>query len=222
MDQVYHCFTLKRFNRLTFRKSVNPVLFDVILCDIISGYFLWKTLHTPNCPEEVAELDWGHSSTLLTFHLLIETVVSRIISLRLCYFRWLFSVTAMKSWTMKVRAAAVCDTLCCTWQPNSEAGQAKKKCCWIVGRGFGVTAYLRDLLWCHLWGFMEESPDSLILDIVRAKCDTLEICSLINVVMRKKNRKKWPSNKENVTINLIPVCAISSQKGYFIKPPIFK
>lgn len=78
-----------------------------------------------------------------------HTIVSRIIYLRLCYFPWLYGVTAMKSLTMKARAAAVCDPLCCSWQPNAEARQAKK-CCWDVGWGFGVTAYLRDLLWCHL------------------------------------------------------------------------
>ena len=123
-------------------------------------------------------------STVLTSHHLIDTIV-RIISL--CYFRWVFSMTAVKSLTMKTRAA-VCDPLCCTWQPNSESGRAKK-CCWVVGCGFGVTAYLRDLLWCHLWGFKEESPDFLIPDIVRAKLDTLEIFTSINVWMRMKVNK---------------------------------
>lgn len=47
----------------------------------------------------------------------------------------------------------------------------------------------RDLLWCHLWGFKEESPDCLILDTVRAKLDLLEILSLINVLMRTKVNK---------------------------------
>lgn len=163
---MYYCFNLKRFNRVIFCKSVNPVLFDLIWCDVISDYFSWQALHTPNCPEEVAELDWGHSSSLLTLRHLIDTIESRIVSLRLCYFRRLFSVTAVKTLTKKARAAAVCDPLRCTWQPSSEAGQAKK-CCWVVGWGFGVTAYLRDLLWCHLWGFKEEPPDWLILDTVR-------------------------------------------------------
>lgn len=89
-------------------------------------------------------------------------------------FYWLFSVTAMKSLTMTVRVDAVCNPLCCTWQPSSEAGQAIKWF-WVVGWGFGLTAYLRDFLWCHLRRFEEESPCCLIFDTVGAKVDRLEL-----------------------------------------------
>lgn len=91
-----------------------------------------------------------------------------------CFFYWLFSVTAMKSLTMTARVDAVCNPLCCTWQPSSEAGQAIKWF-WVVGWGFGVTAYLRDFLWCHLRRFEEEFPCCLIFDTVGAKVDRLEL-----------------------------------------------
>ena len=148
------------FTRAMFKKSVNCVLCDLIWYDVISGYFSWQALQT--VPRRLLRALGGGgvglscTAALYLLFTILQTQWNTIISLRLCYFRRLFSVTAAKSLTMKARAAAVCDPLCCTWQPRSEAGQAKK-CCWVVGRGFGVTAYLRDLLWCHLGGFKTES-----------------------------------------------------------------
>lgn len=58
---------------------------------------------------------------------------------------------------------------------NQTAMEGKlQKRCWAAGRASGATAYLRDLLRCHLWRF-EDSSDHLIPDNARDKLDPQEL-----------------------------------------------
>lgn len=135
-------------------------------------------------------LRWGQGCSLLILHLCrAPAIVNRTFSFRLCcFFYWLFIVTAMKSLTMTARVDAVCNPLRCTWQPSSEAGQAMKWF-WVVGWGFGVTAYLRDFLRCHLRRFKEEFPCCLIFDTVGVKVDRLDLF-FFNLCFNEDKRKQ--------------------------------